>query len=386
MSKSRGFSLLELSVIITAASAMIIGMLAWVQPASINNAEKAMKTRTALLKAVDGINRFYSIHGRLPCPASPRLRFEESQENEGESVETIDLYPNGVGWEDLDVYHYDLNSNFDKTFGIDCSNSIGVVPVESIGIDPIYMKDGWGNHITYHVSDKLCGTDPGVDAASLEETTQEQMDRSGSVGCTPKDYRENSGDITVLFYEGSDCSGTADEKLTERAAYVLISHGANGKGAVMPSGYVLEPNKENSCEHKNNDLDKLYVNSSARPEMTERSDQTAGFDPNESFDDIIVYRTKAEIQQEVKMGRKNIISVASCNKNSELIDERRPNSNYPSQLNETQYFDLLMATQALCVHYYGASSAKWDGPECPSNATYQSDGSCLCPSGNWDSC
>lgn len=362
---------MELSVIISIAASAVVGFLGWTQPVNITDAQKTIETRKSIETIAKAIESFKVEKGRLPCPADPQMRVDNTHAG-------TDNYPNDFGTEDLDVIQTTVGGL--TTLGVDCPVTTGSIPAYSLGLSRDFINDAWGRRITYKVSDNLCGADAGTDAggAALSD------DASRTKGCTSKDYAEGSGNVTV-----TNVSGTS---LTINAAYVLVSHGPNGYGAYLPSGAKLA-NGPNATETENSDNDAVFI-----------KDNKSG-----TFDDVTFFKTKVQVQRLTDHQNMKQISVADCEANSQLLKDITLSDAVDLENNLTTHmhgtyndgekvaFGQMMAYQTICVNYYGTTAQTiqgqtWSGPQCPGNNNPGSNGStynaetntCTCKSGLWN--
>jgi len=357
-----GFSLIELSVIITIAATLTIGFLVWTSPTGLTDAIRNVQTHRTMQKVADAIEAFRVQEGRLPCPADPLLR-EDNTRLPGAST---DMYVNPFGTEDLNTTR---SATTENAIGVDCPNSIGAVPAHSLGLNTRYMFDAWNRQLIYHVSNSLCGSS--TLTAQTNDVTHKQT------GCRASDYANHSGDLIV-----HEDDGTA---LTESAAYILLSAGANGYGTRLPSAEPVG-NPSQSAEIENADGDAIYTVAT----------------PGTTFDDILTYRTKSQIEQLTYKKDAQLLSKTKCRTNSTAIHELTTSSLHNLQTTFTTYerntlntgdqvtLGLLLTLQEICIEHYGADEAgitAWGGPQCPGNAQYDiASRACECPSGNWDDC
>jgi len=356
--KKRGFSLIEMSIIITILAGMLISMLEWITPPNISNMNKAIATKEKMEDIATAIETFYTFQGRLPCPSQT-----------ADNTETLDLEYPPIG-------------SFDGTYGQDCADTTGTVPIASLGLSPTHDIDEWNNKFTYHVSPPLCGSDTIVTTENHEETPEDIILQSTRIGCNEFSYINNEGTLTVNRIEGTD-----NITLTNVAAFVLVSHGPNGSGAFLRSGTQLPVNENNLNELENADNDEIYIITVPKPELFEASTE----ERNTAFDDLVLYRTKVQIYQNTLPMQKNIMSQRRCNENSlvlgsltaEEIETMQTNNLAPGHV-----LQMLKKLQDLCIEYYGITpTGDWDGPECPADGSYDEDNnSCECASGDWSNC
>ncbi len=372
--KKKGFSLIELSVVISVAAAATVGFLSWTQPPSIADSTKSIETRDKIREISRAMEIFRVRQGRFPCPADPYIAPNNSRNSTGGA----DAYVNDFGMEDLDTI---TETSGTITQGIDCPNIVGSVPVHSLGLSMEYLMDGWERRFTYHISDSLCGSDAGTNTGVTATA-------SSLTGCTSLDYESKTGNITVT--DGSS-------NLTTEAAYVIVSHGANGTGAFLPSG-VKSADSVNANELENSDdyssIDNIYV----------RANHSA------TFDDIVYFKTKVQVERLTDSSGKKHISVADCELNSQALKNitKTEMDVMDSQLQEYKQasantghevsIGVMKAIQTVCVSYYGAVAATvktandWSGAQCPGNNDPGTNGStycaatdqCTCLDKSWD--
>ncbi|MDB2414400.1 prepilin-type N-terminal cleavage/methylation domain-containing protein [Rickettsiales bacterium] len=367
-SQQGGFSLIELSVVISVAATIAVGYLAWTRPNTTSDAVNSIETQRKISEIASAIEAFRVQRNRLPCPANKLLREDNTM------ASSTNFYDNDYGTEDLDTSSSTINSL--TTYGVDCPNSLGSVPAKSLGLDASYMYDGWGRRFTYHVSDTLCGTD-------LNVTGNYTQAMSELEGCTELDYANNAGNITV-----NNPSGT----ITKGAAYVVVSHGSNGKGAYLASGAQLA-NDGGANEQENGDADTTYYKA----------------DYSSAYDDIIYFRTKQQIESVTSTKGSYLLTAAECNANSQMLrnftaaefvdmraqitSQQLGSGDYIENKGDAVALSLMLAMQKVCVKYYGlvtGVTSGWNGPRCPgvsadNSSTYHAPtGSCSCAANNWD--
>ncbi len=360
----QGFSLIELSIIISVAAILMVGFLSYNNSSIISDADKTIITQKRIETIATALENFRVRQGRLPCPADPLIR----EDNSYLTSSNDDLYVNNFGLEDLDTIQTKVNNT--TTLGIDCPNNIGSVPIYSIGLDISYLLDGWNRRFTYHVSDNLCGHDQGVEVVGANA--------SKNKGCTQEDYQNNNGNITIYDKDSNI--------ITKVAAFVVLSHGKNGFGATLPSSENVGTGGGSfDIENYNGDNSYIYSQSSN----------------NKNNDDLLLSRTKVQIEQLTNKKDSIVISKEKCEANSTSIANitadymagvRTALPNYEQQgLNTGDQVSLgiFLSLQEVCVSYYGVDSTAdiWNGARCPGTGLYNSIlHSCDCPTGDWTNC
>lgn len=389
-----GFSLIELSVLISVAATIAVGYLSWNQSVSTTNAQKSIETRNEIVEIIQAIEAFRVRKGRLPCPADPRMR-----ENNTYPDSETDLFRNDFGKEDLESSSDYTSVNVAgtlsiKTLGTDCPFTVGTVPVHSLELDKSYMFDSWDNRYTYQVSKNLCGSDKGVDAiatqTSLTPTSEEVINRSISRGCSSIDYANRTGNITVLDEQGGI--------LTQNAAFVLVSHGSNGTGAYMPSGERKSFTPPSGCSPPYTATDRVcfeWLNYNGHEASYTGTVAAPVYNINttfmkaslaDDFDDLVLFKTRIQLERLSMNREKKLIKIPDCNANSAAIanlstaDLEGLNTGLTelqaggSNTGEQVTLGILLSVQNACISYYtdcnGGGPCEWDGPECPLVGSY----------------
>ncbi|MCD6035152.1 MAG: hypothetical protein K0R63_893 [Rickettsiales bacterium] len=345
----RGFSLIELSIIIGIAATLAVGSMRWISPPVTTHAKRAIETQKKMLKITDAVTGFIATYGRLPCPADPLMRIDNTR-----SASSV-------------TYEFGEEALTSR----DCTLAEGAVPVRSLNLGPEARLDGWGNEFRYRVSTNLCGTD-GV--------------ANNEIGCTTRDFREGvagsgatpDGNITV---------SNGSTNLTTKGAFVLMSAGPNAKDIYAESGVLLS-GTGTTHEEENSDADTTFIQKAY----------------DGTFDDIVVYRNKSDLKALATLKSKRLVTEGECSNNStELakltatigtsmttnIDDYRINNGgvYYNE-GEEAIIGLLWTMQEICGHsnYYGAAAnGAWQGKKCPGGGTYDTTQSiCICADGSWD--
>lgn len=223
--RGRAFTLLEamiaLVIVAVLASGLAVPLAAQVQM------RRHEQTRRALEEANDALLGFAAAHGRLPCPATAASLGLES------------FAPGG-----------------DAANGRCATFHAGLLPGASLGLASLdaqgFLRDAWGgerNRIRYAVHD---GTINAVGFA-LTRANGMQMATLQGLGAAPHYLFVCASGAGV---NASGC-GPATNQLTRRAAFVLLSAGANG---------ALDP-AAGSDEARNLDGDAVFVARESGPDF-----------------------------------------------------------------------------------------------------------------------
>jgi len=184
----RGFTLLEMALVITVVGILIGGGLLAVGP--LIDKTNVTKTNTTMDQVENALELFVIRNPRLPCPADGSL----PANNANYGLEQ----PQGGG-----------------ACTVAATNS--VIPWRTLGIDESYSIDAWGNRLSYYASQA------GAAGATTSAT-------SGNPALT---HSGNSYPIGT-FMTVTNVSSTTQPvtpppaNSSDQAAYVLISHGKSG--------------------------------------------------------------------------------------------------------------------------------------------------------------
>ncbi|HEU5046696.1 MAG TPA: NHL repeat-containing protein [Rickettsiales bacterium] len=234
---SSGFTLLQISILLTVASLVVVATLPSTRSALRSN-EMGTQKMEAILSAV---RQYEASHGYVPCPADPNLAVGNtaygmasansgaSSNCSGGSIYAVTSSPNHV--------------------------AIGMVPVRTLGLASSYALDSYGRDITYTV-------DTGATACWTSTTQQ--------------------GSITVN-----------DNGHSRNAVLALISHGADGYGAWLPlPGTGSGTTRLNSGSTDTSQADNAQV---AHGGGLTNNTAFASFvikPATSTFDDLVVYKTQ----------------------------------------------------------------------------------------------
>jgi prepilin-type N-terminal cleavage/methylation domain-containing protein len=244
----RGFSLLEMSVVL-----LIIGIVTgsgmFMLTESLRQKQfNTTKERLALLQQT--LLDFRRAFNRLPCPAYQTLAVSTSAfGRENCTPSAPDLYASGP-----------IMS--------------GMFPTKTLGLPDEYAFDGWGRRIVYTVDSAFINANA-FNAVPLSDTTVR---------------------LVVQNQAGSN--------KTDRAVYVLVSHGSNGHGAFPRKGGTTRvratgtsvAGSANTDELENCQCDNNAAYTSLNSTFVQQpinSENTAVL--NRTFDDLVVYATRADL-------------------------------------------------------------------------------------------
>lgn len=201
---ARGFTLIEMSIVLVVIGLIIGGTISAVTPILQNS--KATETKGRIEKIEAALQVYAMRFSCLPCPAA---------DNSATGVAQFVGLASGCG--------------------TSCTADFGAVPWATLGIARSEISDAWNNRIRYHVTPDL------IEANG--------MNRDGT------DYTPLGG-ITVR--ERNNAGALVD--VTTEAAYVLVSHGRNGDYGFNIESAVQSPgDATHTDETENNNADLFYV-------------------------------------------------------------------------------------------------------------------------------
>jgi prepilin-type N-terminal cleavage/methylation domain-containing protein len=238
--RARGFSLVELSIVVLVIGIVLtMGIGAWTANLE-NQAHAATAQRQAAIKeALIGSLRRNS---RLPCP-------------------------------DTDVGAPDGNENRTPTNDPTnpCFARFGVLPYVTLGLARDAVRDGWGNFLSYHVSN----------TPSTTTTTPPNLNADWTL--TANFFPGNTGTITV-----NDRNGATVNAIATNVVAVIVSHGRNGFGAYTIGGTrnTLPAAGTDELDNTNGTADTTYF----RRDATISDAATGG-----AFDDQVMFLTAADL-------------------------------------------------------------------------------------------
>ena len=248
---SSGFTLLEVSIALTIGSLMVLMGIplikGWMAQATVSAGQQRM---SAIHQALDN---YETQHGRLPCPSS---FFPGGPNYEHEIVPPPAPCAIGAGTFPAVGRTGPIVPSPDGTSSV--TNPpiiIGALPVRDLGLPESYMADSYENMYTY--------------AVPIYETSVPKYSPTGAIEVVDK----NATDVTPPPPSGAT-KGTA--------TYVVVDHGADGKGAYTLTG-TLTKIACNGTAGLDNDNCNLYGSNHFR---TASFNQQVG---GNWFDDMIVY-------------------------------------------------------------------------------------------------
>ena len=244
----KAYSLVELSVVITIMSILMMGVASIVS----NSMKKAQKNETQEKMQIiySALGKFLLRQKRLPCPAQ------------------LNIAENDILYGNENATGINCNTVLSGIFSSSNNFFIGAVPTTTLGLPSDMAKDEFGNKITYIVSRN----------ATIETTLESLASPifpSDNIGFGATDYTNQM--FNIFEY--------STRQITNQAILVLVSHGNNKNCAYLGNGISAN----SSCP-----ITDEATNSSNKYSTTINNNIIySSTDPN--FDDIILFKTKNQI-------------------------------------------------------------------------------------------
>ena len=203
--RKRGFSLIELSIVMIISGILLSGFLQFYS--ATQRAKRYDITKQRLRDIRTALTYYVITHGNLPCPASPSGDYSADKCASG-----TDPMPG--------VERYNINPTHMATDARD-EVWIGILPMKELRFDREQIQDGWGNEFTYGVSRRLA---------------------------LPNGMKSNPLPLGIISVVDENGNSVLDQPGTSR--YVIVSHGPTGTGAWIPGG-GRKPCTEDTLDGKN---------------------------------------------------------------------------------------------------------------------------------------
>lgn len=242
MSRSKGFSLVELAVALAIIALLLAGALIPLSTQiDVRNSGDTQRSMESTREAIIG---FAQANGRLPCPA-----------NGGTPAGTVDTttWATSIG---AGAEQWDPANNR-------CYTVFGVVPWATLGVPE---TDAWGRRLSYRVSSAFADAVSPPGAATYESRSSPALVPANAALMSPTNQvplcpspliptpAQSSfalcslGDIAVFTRGGAT---TTAVPLGTSLPAVFISHGKNGFGAWQTTGTRLSPIPSSNDEAAN---------------------------------------------------------------------------------------------------------------------------------------
>jgi hypothetical protein len=308
-----GFSLVELSVVITIISISLAGALDLATTATTS--QKITETN-ARMDAIEQALRIFVINNqRLPCPADNYSAFNNNTYG-------IEATPTAGGCTGT---NYGITTGLNTIYG-------GGVPTKTLGLDDKYMSDSWNRRFTYVVDDQF-----------VNSITTNTLCDGGTGDYHTKCFKQTTAGTVVIQ---TTSGGT---QIASNAVYVIISHGPNGNGAWTYSSGVARLAASSDADEQNNAGDDagLFDGKFIQKDATS------------TFDDIARYSTKSGITEAIggnssQFTSSTCITASDAYNNAEYGTRGVVNATYPADpcplaANSTTCYKLATKTYNLCL-------------------------------------
>lgn len=262
----KGFSLIEMSVVLTIISVVIAGVLPGLT--SLNKSRELEITNQRMKAIEDALLAFRLVNERLPCPAS--VTINEGTANfgvEGANPGTCTGGAPSANW---------------TTAGADGGRG-GAVPVRTLNLPDEFAYDGWGRKFTYNVDRRLT-------AANAFITN------------TPT---SNIGTYAVLAADHADLANPANDNPKVRtliAAYVLWSAGPDGHGGFTANGVRFNRGITNAETLVNCNCTAAGGAGTYTKIVVQRARWADPANSLNQFDDIVTYKLRSQIETSTVLG------------------------------------------------------------------------------------
>ncbi|MEI6730523.1 MAG: prepilin-type N-terminal cleavage/methylation domain-containing protein [Pseudomonadota bacterium] len=252
LNMNKGFTLVELSIVLIIMSVVIGGSLTTFT-ASIKKTQ--FDLTSARIETIESALLSYSMTNlRIPCPADITKNLgDAAYATEGITCHNIATLP---------------------TTPIE-----GTIPTKELGLSDDYMYDGWGHRFRYAV-------DPAF-TANITDTTNPPKTNPLPI---------NSGGLCIKTTTGITVKDSTATARTTSAIYTIVSQGVDGHGGYTYNGSLFNGSLSNTDELKNchcnssavaSATDGIYVQKA--PTYTSATDQ---------FDDIVAFKEAWQMQSQ----------------------------------------------------------------------------------------
>jgi prepilin-type N-terminal cleavage/methylation domain-containing protein len=260
----RGYTLVELSIVILVISLLMAGVFS-MATGSINNSKVAL-TNQKMKEVYKSMGTFLMINKRLPCPASLARS----------KIDDVDY-----GKEERDDANNNCGTNGVYTATNYSNLIIGAVPIKSLNLGSEFAEDGYENKLSYVIDKRFTKNFISPTGGNLE-------DSFGTVGSA----------IELMTAKENQVSGST--LLSDKVMFLLISHGPNVYGS-----FTSASGQQNIDVANNIDVDELE---------NQIKSSSPNFDNNfivnsyksDVFDDVLIYKTRSNFIQDFSAN--NLIS------------------------------------------------------------------------------
>lgn len=252
----RGFTLIEISIVLVVIGLLLSGGLVALGPV-IQNAKRT-QTENTLTKIEDALLLYAIQNSCLPCPADATTPASDG----------VQALLSGVA-HTADACAGAANECF--------TGADAIVPWQTLGLSRADAMDEWGTWITYHLS---TNADTQGAAPNTCDDFHEDVLLADAVGF------QRTGTIFPQGCLNVETQATAFTTITAGAAYVLISHGPDTSGGYSENGAARTNaySPGNTAQEENNAGTCDDVNECHQGDPID-------IDGNTYFDDIVRWKT-----------------------------------------------------------------------------------------------
>ena len=276
MRKPRGFTLIEIVVVIAIISLLLA--MATLATRAITVQQRLSTTNTRLATVDAALVAFVMVQKRLPCPADGTLA-------------------SGA-----------VNAGAELRDATQCTTdqSNGVVPWQTLGISENDATDGWQRRITYRVDPNLAHNNA-LDMSMCDPAGQSTLSPSATcnAACTASALTSCTPPQAFLVTKGIPIRNAAGTVLMNPnagpptgAAYVLISHGESGGGAYLSAGTLATSTSTDGTEEQKNYANVAYAAATSYY-VDDGISEVAGAT---HFDDILSHPTVLSVINKAALG------------------------------------------------------------------------------------
>ena len=268
LSCRRGFSLLELSVVIAIMS--VVAVMGLEGAATFAGRTTLATTQEKIVTLDDAVRQFFRVYGRLPCPANVLRPLSNIR----------------VGLEDCNLTAVATAKGGGGVL-------VGSIPYRTLNIPPNAALDGYGSRFIYAVSKNL--TVAGITSGTFARVTG----AASAKGLGMIEIR--SGRLQQPC--STLCQVLADPAAGTGAASIIFSSGADKRGSFSRNGDLQRacvPTPTASFDGKI-DSQNCISTGGATPSVTidpnvfYDSRYNTGIQEANYFDDIVVWRSKGQL-------------------------------------------------------------------------------------------
>jgi prepilin-type N-terminal cleavage/methylation domain-containing protein len=261
--KQRAFSLVELAIVITIISVFIAGVMN--VGVGVTNNSKVTVTKNKMNEIYKALGNYAAANGRFPCPAP--VTNIKGDANYGNNQ------TNGLG------SCFDITSNAGVVTGAYSSTTAntlmyGMIPVQNLKLSSEMAEDGFGTKFGYVIDRRFTG-----------------FNENGTIN----NFKNGPESSVITINE----VGSTTETVTNGAAFVIVSYGANKKGGFNASASTQNGRSADTDELSND------LGTTASPNFDATFVSLS--DKSDVFDDILFYKTKKNIMTDF-----NLLSLVPC--------------------------------------------------------------------------